>query len=158
MIRLTKQTDYALVLLTRIARDRRAAWHTARDLAEETQIPMPMVSKILKILSRVGILASTRGAYGGYQLARPAEEITAAEIIDLLEGPVALTECAVHSGAKTCQIEALCPLSTTLQRINQAVIVALTQLSLAEMAQPWRLPTSEMASAEDAMASHVTGQ
>lgn len=138
MIRLTKQTDYALVLLTHMARGKGETPHTARDLAVDTHIPLPMVSKILKALGREGLLASTRGVHGGYRLARPAEEITAAEVIGLMEGPIGLTECTMHTDT-TCSIESFCPVSTTLQRINQAVIVALKDLSLAEMATPWRV-------------------
>jgi FeS assembly SUF system regulator len=133
MIRITKQTDYGIVLLTHLAAntDRQYA---APELSVETRLPLPMVSKVLKLLARDGLLASHRGVKGGYSLARAAEEISMAEIIAALEGPIALTECvSVESG---CSHEALCPVSGNWRRINDAVRTALEGISLAEMAQP----------------------
>ena len=97
MIRITKQTDYGIVLLTHLAAhpDRH---FNAPELAAEARLPLPMVSKILKLLAREGLLASHRGVKGGYSLARPAEEISMAEIIAALEGPIAITECVSVEG------------------------------------------------------------
>ena len=92
MIRITKQTDYGIVLLTHLAANPERQY-TAPELAAEARLPLPMVSKILKLLARDGLLASHRGVKGGYSLARPAEEISMAEIIAALEGPIAITEC-----------------------------------------------------------------
>lgn len=133
MIRITKQTDYGIVLLTHLAAhaDRQYA---APELAAEARLPLPMVSKILKLLARDGLLASHRGVKGGYSLARPAEEISMAEIIAALEGPIAITECI--SVESDCSHEALCPVRSNWQRINLAVRSALEGISLAEMAQP----------------------
>jgi FeS assembly SUF system regulator len=133
MIRITKQTDYGIVLLTHLAAhpDRQYA---APELAVEARLPLPMVSKILKLLARDGLLASHRGVTGGYSLARPAEEISMAEIIAALEGPIAITECI--SVESDCSHEALCPVRGNWQRINLAVRSALEGISLAEMAQP----------------------
>ena len=133
MIRITKQTDYGIVLLTHLAAnaDRQYA---APELSVETRLPLPMVSKVLKLLARDGLLASHRGVKGGYSLARAAEEISMAEVIAALEGPIAITECvSVESG---CSHEALCPVSGNWRRINDAVRTALEGISLAEMAQP----------------------
>jgi FeS assembly SUF system regulator len=133
MIRITKQTDYGIVLLTHLATNPDHQY-AAPELATETRMPLPMVSKILKLLARDGILASHRGVKGGYSLARPAEEVSVAEVVAALEGPIALTECvSVESG---CSHEALCPVSANWRRINEAVRVALEGISLAEMAQP----------------------
>jgi Rrf2 family protein len=93
------------------------------------------VSKILKILAREGLLVPHRGAKGGFSLARSPLEITVADIISALEGPIALTECSTH-GADRCGIESLCPVSTNWQRINRAVLDALSGVTLAEMASP----------------------
>ena len=133
MIRITKQTDYGIVLLTHLAAhpDRQYA---APELAAEARLPLPMVSKILKLLARDGLLASHRGVKGGYSLARAAEEISMAEIIAALEGPIAITECI--SVESDCSHEALCPVRGNWQRINLAVRSALEGISLAEMAQP----------------------
>jgi FeS assembly SUF system regulator len=133
MIRITKQTDYGIVLLTHLAAS--AGRHfNAPELAAETHLPLPMVSKILKVLAREGLLLSHRGVKGGYSLARPPQEISMAEIIGALEGPIALTECIDdHSG---CSHESLCRVRGNWQRINTAVRDALTGISLAEMVRP----------------------
>ena len=135
MIRITKQTDYGIVLLTHLAAQ--ADRHlNAPELAAETQLPLPMVSKILKLLARDGLLTSHRGVKGGYSLSRPPGEISMAEIIASLEGPIAITECI--SVDSDCTHEALCPVRSNWQRINQAVRSALEGITLAEMARPQR--------------------
>jgi FeS assembly SUF system regulator len=132
MIRITKQTDYGIVLLTHMAVNTGRQWN-APDLAGETRLPLPMVSKILKLLAREGLLASHRGVKGGYSLAKPAEEISMAEIVVALEGPIAITECIVEGD---CSHEAACTVRGNWQRINEAVRGALEGITLAEMAQP----------------------
>lgn len=136
MIRLTKQTDYGIVLLSQIA-TANGAQFTAPELAEDTHLPAPMVSKILKGLTRAGLLVSQRGAKGGYSLARPASDISVASIIEALEGPIAITEC-VEESEDGCSYEATCRVRSNWQRINQAVSGALGSITLAEMAEPWR--------------------
>lgn len=133
MIRITKQTDYGIVLLTHLAAqpDRHL---NAPELAAETQLPLPMVSKILKLLVREGLLVSHRGVKGGYSLGRLPEEITMAEIISSLEGPIAITECIEVSS--DCSHEQLCPVRSNWQRINEAVRGALEGITLAEMTSP----------------------
>lgn len=130
MIRITKQTDYGIVLLTHLASQPERHLN-APELAAETQLPVPMVSKILKILVREGILMSHRGVKGGYSLARLAQEITMAEIIAALEGPIAITECIDVSS--DCSHERLCPVRSNWHRINAAVRGALEGITLAEM-------------------------
>src|SRR5664279_2478735 len=93
MFRMTKLTDYGIVLLTHFAAHDDQVAHTARELSQETRLPLPTVGKLLKQLSRGGLLASQRGTKGGYILARPPREITVSAIIATLEGPVAITEC-----------------------------------------------------------------
>jgi FeS assembly SUF system regulator len=134
MIRMTKQTDYGIVLLTHIARDAAPKVHTARDLAVEASLPLPMVSKILKVLARAGLLVSHRGVKGGYSLGRHPASITVVDIIDALEGPLALTECIGHEPSD-CQVEMVCPTRTNWQRINVAVRQALSGITLEEMAR-----------------------
>jgi FeS assembly SUF system regulator len=133
MIRITKQTDYGIVLLTHLASHVERQWN-APELAAETQLPLPMVSKILKILVREGLLVSHRGVKGGYSLGRLPEEITMAEIISALEGPIAITECIEVSS--DCSHERLCPVRSNWHRINQAVRGALEGITLAEMTGP----------------------
>ena len=105
MIRISKMTDYATVLLAELARAPQTQ-QSAATLAERTQIAVPTVSKALKALQRAGLVRSTRGLHGGYTLARPAAEISAAAILDALEGPIAVTDCA--AGAGQCELETTC--------------------------------------------------
>ena len=135
MIRLSKLTDYGFVLLNRFVADQEGeVVHNARDLAEETSLPLPTVSKLLKALSRGGLLTARRGAKGGYVLARPAQAITAADVIEALEGPVALTDCS-GSGGEDCSLEHNCPIRPHWVLITEAVRSALARISLKDMAQ-----------------------
>ncbi|MDH3286053.1 MAG: SUF system Fe-S cluster assembly regulator [Acidobacteriota bacterium] len=133
MLRITKQSDYGIVLMTHFAADAARSVHNARDLAAAAGLPLPTVSKILKALARADLLASHRGVKGGYRLARDPEEISVAEIITALEGPIAMTECLDHDAAD-CDIEHRCPARTNWQRINHVVREALDAVSLSEMA------------------------
>jgi FeS assembly SUF system regulator len=135
VLRISRLTDYGIVLLTRFASDRTTSVHTARDLAAEVRVPAPTVSKILKALAHVGILESHRGASGGFSLARPAERISVAEVIEALDGPIAMTEClGEEPGA--CEIESGCPVRSNWDRINRTVRDALVGLTIADMARP----------------------
>ena len=108
--------------------------HNAREVAADAGLPLPMVSKILKALARKGLLVSHRGAKGGYSLARRPEEISAAEMITALDGPIGLTECAVHPGH--CVQESSCHVREPWQRINAVVRQALVDVTLADLARP----------------------
>lgn len=144
MIRMTKVTDYGFILLTYMAAMDARGVYNARDLAQTTHLPLPMVSKILKALARGGILTSHRGVKGGYTLARAPEDVQALQIITALEGPIAITECIGETpdapGDGSCMIEMLCPIRVNWQRINQAVRGALEGITLHEMTQPLRMP------------------
>jgi FeS assembly SUF system regulator len=134
MLRLSKLTDYGTVIMTFMARDQGRV-HSAHEIAEHVEIAAPTVSKVLKILLRHDLVVSTRGAKGGYVLARPATEITMAEIISAMEGgPLGLTECSTTPGA--CIQESNCSIRTNWRRINQVIVRALDEVSLAEMTQP----------------------
>jgi FeS assembly SUF system regulator len=134
MIRITKQTDYGIVLMTHLAEDPERRY-PAPDLASEAGLPLPMVSKILKLLARDGLLDSHRGVKGGYALARSPEQITVDQIIAALEGPIAITECIAHAPGD-CDHEAVCPTRGNWQTINNAIRQALERITLAEMTQP----------------------
>jgi len=144
MLRISRLTDYATVLLATLAGEPQRV-QTAASLAEQTRIAAPTVSKLLKQLQRAGLVTSTRGLHGGYQLARPAAQISAAAILDSLEGPVALTDCSVGHGQ--CEIEATCRVGRVWQRVNLAIRRALYDVSLAQLAgldaPPARLATLE---------------
>ena len=134
MIRITKQSDYGIVLMTRLA-SAPDEFHNATALATEAQLPAPIVSKILKLLARAGLLESHRGVKGGYALAREPETISVAEIISALEGPIAVTEC-IEDGPGECSQEPFCAVRGNWQRINLAIRQALEAISLAEMNRP----------------------
>lgn len=140
MIRINRETDYGIGILTLMAQGGGQRVNAA-TLAERRGLPQPMVSKILKQLARAGLLVSFRGPKGGYGLARSPHEITVAEVIAALEGPIALTEC-IEVGRDGCQYGSHCTVSTNWARINRVVRQALEQVTLAEMSAP--------ATAEDA--------
>jgi len=132
MIRISKNADYAIVLLAHLAKEGGIeSLHNARELAEATHVPLPMVSKLLKALAREGLLSSHRGIKGGYHLARAAREISVAEIICAVEGPIGLTECADESG--NCEQQPFCDVSSHWQKINRVVFGALKNMPLTEM-------------------------
>jgi FeS assembly SUF system regulator len=134
MIRVSKLADYGIDLLAHFSAARPGTVRAARDLAAESQIPLPTVSKILKALAREGLLVSHRGVAGGYALARPADRISVAEAIAALDGPIALTECL--GADSTCGHEGVCSIRTNWERINTVIREALSGLSIAEMARP----------------------
>ncbi len=135
MIRLGKLTDYGLVLMTHVAQSHDRSLHTARDLAVESRLPLPTVSKLLKELVQGGLLVSHRGINGGYSLARAPREISVAEIITVLEGPVALTECSTEISG-LCDLEPCCPIKNNQRIISQAVRGALGNVMLSDLIQP----------------------
>lgn len=134
MLRLTKETDYGIALLTVLARPETPALLSARDLAERTHIPSAMVGKILKRLVQKGILDSVRGANGGYRLARSPERISLMEIVEAMEGGVAMAECIATPG--DCVQESVCCIRPHLWQINRVVRQALGRVSLAQLAEP----------------------
>jgi FeS assembly SUF system regulator len=131
MLRISKMTDYATVLLGRLAAEP-ARQLNAAQLSAQTHLAAPTVSKVLKQLHRRGLVTSTRGLHGGYRLARPADQITAAQILDALEGPVALIECARES--HHCGIESTCAVGRAWQRVNLAIHRSLQEITLLELA------------------------
>jgi FeS assembly SUF system regulator len=131
MLRISRLTDYATVILAALAQEPERV-QTSAALAEGTHIAAPTVSKLLKQLQRAGLVTSTRGLHGGYQLARPAAQISAAAILDALEGPFALTDCAAGHG--NCGIEATCRVGRVWQRLNLAIRRSLNEVSLAQLA------------------------
>jgi len=133
MLRISKLTDYGTVVMTYLARENDRL-HAVSEIAAEIRLAAPTVSKILKQLVRAGLVASHRGAKGGYALARAPQTISMIEIIDALEGRVGLTECGSSPGL--CVQESLCSIRTNWQRINGAVREALAGVTLAEMAAP----------------------
>jgi len=130
MLRISKLTDYGTVILACLASppERR---HTAAEVAERTRLAQPTVSKLLKNFHRAGLVTSVRSAHGGYRLARPAAQISAASIIDAIEGPVAITECSGDHSA--CGLETSCSTGGAWQRVNAAIRRSLDEISLAQL-------------------------
>jgi FeS assembly SUF system regulator len=133
MFRISRITDYGIVILSHLATQMDDLAHNSRELSDQTQLPSPVVSKILKSLTRAGLLDSIRGSKGGYRLARPPAQITVVQMITALEGPVAMTECLIHPG--TCSQEDSCGLQGPWRRINGAVQDALEKITLADLAE-----------------------
>ncbi len=144
MLRMTKQADYGIVLMT-VCAGQPDRWFAAPELAAETRLPAPTVSKILKLLAREGLLESHRGVKGGYSLAHSPDQITVAAMISALDGPIAFTEC-VEDGPGACGQESVCGLRANWQRINQRVRRALESISLAELANPLPVPLVRLGS------------
>jgi FeS assembly SUF system regulator len=141
MLRISKLTDYGTMVLACLAA-RPGDRHTATAVAARTRLGLPTVSKLLKSFHRAGLVTSVRGARGGYQLARPASGISAAAIIDAIEGPVAITECSGDHSA--CDLASSCSTGSAWKSVNLAIRRSLDQLSLAQLSGQeavltWRL-------------------
>jgi len=131
MFKLNRLTDYAVVVMSQMTRDPEELW-TAPRLAQQTGVPLPTVAKLLNALAHGRLISSQRGAAGGYVLARGAKDISVAEIIQALEGPIALTAC-VDGASGGCDVETLCPMRGNWDKVNKAIHQALSTVSLAEM-------------------------
>lgn len=142
MIRISRLTDYGIVLLTHIAAHPERV-HNAGEAAAEAHLPLPTVSKLLRLLAKEGLLASQRGAKGGYELARAPEAITIAEVVGSLERPIAITTCSSLAPGD-CEHERLCPVRGHWNLINFAIREALESITLADLVahpRPLLLPT-----------------
>ena len=133
MLRVTRLTDYATVVLTALAA-RPDAVLSATELAELARLEAPTVAKVLKPLAQAGLVEGFRGANGGYRLARPADAIGLLDIVVAMEGPLGMTECSVHAG--NCGIEDHCGVRANWRRINDVVIASLREVTLAQMLAP----------------------
>ena len=142
MLRLSKLTDYGTVIMTHMARQP-ARVYSAAEVATAIGVTVPTAGKILKTLARENLLQSLRGAHGGYLLSRPPDQISIAQVIDALEGPVGVTECSAALGL--CSQESSCSLRANWQRVNQVIRHVLSELTLADMAQPVFQPVDVVA-------------
>ncbi len=137
MLRLSKLTDYATVILSYMASDNMTL-HAAIEIAEATHIALPTVSKILKLLIKANVVTSVRGAKGGYILARAPQHISVATVITALEGPIAITECS--STEHHCDQALACKIRSNWGLINQTIYNALEAITLADMIVPIYTP------------------
>ena len=149
MLRVTRLTDYATVVLTVLAA-RPDAVLSAPELAERAGLEPPTVAKVLKPLAAAGLVSGFRGANGGYRLARPAEAISLIAIVEAMEGPLGMTECSMPSGQ--CGIEHSCGVRANWRRINDVVADALRGISLAQMLVPPQHPVRGQMAAQLAQA------
>jgi FeS assembly SUF system regulator len=155
MLRMSKLTDYGTMVLAQLAANA-GRLSTAGEVAHATHLGPPTVSKLLKSLVHAGLVVSTRGVQGGYALARPPETISAAEIIDALEGPVAITECSATAGL--CDLESYCRVGHAWQRINVSIRRALQHVTLADLqGRSDPLPAPDLTAGLRAPAAAVKG-
>ena len=130
MLRMSRLTDYGTVVLAHLASNE-SGHVSATELAEASGLALPTVSKLLKSLAKAQLVHSTRGVRGGYRLARTPQKISAAQVIDALEGPVSITECSARNSH--CDYEQNCNVGGAWQRINVAIRRALDDISLADL-------------------------
>jgi FeS assembly SUF system regulator len=133
MLRIGKLTDYAIMVMVELSAAKGQVM-SAQALADACRLELPTVSKILKLLTRAELVQSFRGANGGYRVDRGPRDISVAEVIAAIEGPIAMTECSIDTGV--CQQEDNCNLRSNWQRISVAVAQAIEQVTLAEMVSP----------------------
>ena len=133
MFRISRLTDYGTLILVFLA-DQGDELCSASEVAAGTRVALPTVQKLLKVLAKRGFVHSVRGTEGGYTLARNPDEITAAEILDALEGPVAITECSTDDG--DCALESMCQVGSAWQKINNSIRLALDEVTLTDLGHP----------------------
>ncbi len=144
MLKISKRVDYGLMALMHLAQNQDRAACSAREISETYRIPAELMAKILQRLVKKGLLISQHGISGGYSLASPAGAISAASVIEAIEGPLSMTNCV--SGESYCTQFDRCNIKTPLQRLHEGVIQMLGQLTIEQMVQQWpidlRLPLS----------------
>jgi FeS assembly SUF system regulator len=133
MLRLSKLADYAIVIACHSAREPQQT-HTAVEISRSVNIALPTVQKILKRLNQAGLFQSERGPHGGYRLAKRPEQISVADIIAAMDGPIGLTECSLAENH--CQQAQGCDIRSNLALINRAIRIALETVTLADMVKP----------------------
>ena len=166
MLKLSRMTDYAVLIMAQLAGADQAvagtggvanggieSMDTASGLAERTGLQQATVAKLLRLLAQGGLLTSQRGAHGGYMLARAPQDITVSAIVTAVEGPIAITACADGHAGEPCSLEILCPMSHGWNRINSAIRTALADITLAEMLPPAPLPARAAPALKEAAAA-----
>lgn len=156
MLRISKLTDYALVLLAGMADRSERDAQSAPALARRLGIPEATVAKVMKTLVRAGFIHSARGVHGGYRLARPPAELSVAAVIEAFEGPIAITECGNATAFELCERQQQCTLKGNWQRVNAVLRSALEELTLEQMIAPNRelLPGAQLAARSRRKHSH----
>ena len=155
MIILSKLADYGVIVATHLAAypDRVV---TAGVVAAETRLPAATVAKVLKALAHAGLVLATRGATGGYRLARGAAAISVAEVVAAIDGDIGLTQCSVH--AEDCDRTTYCPTRPHWAAINRAVGAALEAISLDDMISPFTFAAPSLGSGAAASKAHIVAE
>ena len=135
-MRLSHLADYAVVLMTAAARRPAGARLSATELAGETGVPLPTAQKLMGQLAASGLLSSVRGAGGGFTLAKSATQISLADIVEAVEGPIAMTVCSGHDGPSDCALDAHCRVKPHMGIVGNAVRGALDAVSLTSLCGP----------------------
>lgn len=139
-MRLSSLSDHAVVLMQAAATRCGGSRASAADLALVTGIPVPTAQKLVSVLTRAGLLQSARGTGGGIKLARPAAAISLADVVEAVEGPIALTACMETDGRHDCSREGTCTVRPHWTPVNAAVRGALAAVSLASLGMPAPVP------------------
>jgi Rrf2 family protein len=143
MLRLSKKADYALIAMKHLAQKREVVSTSAREIAEQYDIPIELLAKVLQRLVRTGLLTSQQGTRGGYTLSRPSSTISVADVIQAIDGPFTVTSCSTEDNS--CEQYGKCSIRDPLWRIRERILTALGTVSLAEMATESAAPhTSPM--------------
>ncbi|HET9192757.1 MAG TPA: Rrf2 family transcriptional regulator [Vicinamibacterales bacterium] len=155
MLRLSKKADYALIAMKHLALNARraearmreggagAASASAREIAEQYDIPIELLAKVLQRLVRTGLLASTQGTRGGYTLSRPSKSISVADVIQAIDGPFTVTACSTEK--HDCEQYSKCSVRDPLWQIRERIVAALGTVTLSEMAADQDVATAPVA-------------
>jgi Rrf2 family transcriptional regulator, iron-sulfur cluster assembly transcription factor len=140
MMRFSRKTEYALIALVYMCKKTNGDLTTARELAEHYNISLELIGKLLQSLSKVGIIVSTQGVKGGYELVKSIDQVKISDIIHAVEGPIYMTRCAQKSKHDKCEREDFCNIKHKMSEIQNHIIGFLGEVSLKEFAN--RLPAS----------------
>ena len=145
MLRLSKKADYALIAMKHLALLGESGSSSAREIAEQYDIPIELMAKVLQRLVQRGLLASHQGTRGGYQLSRQPRQITVADVIQAIDGPVTVTACSMTDDGQ-CEQFAKCNVRDPLWRVRERILSALGECTIAELAaDPPRPPPARAA-------------
>ena len=136
MIRLSRRTDYGVMAIRHLAELPAGSYCCAREIAARHGIPQALTAKLLQRLARRGLVASQHGTRGGYQIARPASQITLGQILEAIEGPYGLTECSRCSSGRTCPHQGACTVQEPLQAVHRTITTMLDRTTLRDLTRP----------------------
>lgn len=143
MLRLSKKADYALIAMKHLARNAGAPSTSAREIAEQYDIPIELLAKVLQRLVRTGLLQSTQGTRGGYTLSRPPKSISVADVIQAIDGPLTVTACSTEKN--DCEQYSKCSVRDPLWQIRERIVAALGTVTISEMAADQDVATASVA-------------